>query len=110
MITPIILEGDKLITPKDKENELFGPKPVKKFDVFRPEVSQAPASDNLSNTEAQFGAKEVKLYNADKNSEEDDSLTQRVPLDALPVPREIVATENKEGLNIFKFKGFRSYN
>jgi len=45
MLTPIILEGDKLVTPKDKESELFGLKKFKKFDVFREEV---PSEEALS--------------------------------------------------------------
>jgi type II secretory pathway component GspD/PulD (secretin) len=36
MLTPIIFEGDKFITPKDKEK--FDIKPTKSFDVFKPEV------------------------------------------------------------------------
>ncbi|MCM8799792.1 MAG: secretin and TonB N-terminal domain-containing protein [Candidatus Omnitrophica bacterium] len=35
MLTPIIIEGDKLITPKDKEKELFDIKAPKEFDVFQ---------------------------------------------------------------------------
>ena len=37
MLTPIIYEGDKLITPQDKDMEKFGVKPFKKFDVFKQE-------------------------------------------------------------------------
>lgn len=37
LLTPIIYEGDKLITPQDKDAEKFGVKPFKKFDVFKQE-------------------------------------------------------------------------
>lgn len=34
LLTPIIVEGDRLITAKDRESELYDVKPFKKFDVF----------------------------------------------------------------------------
>ena len=37
MLTPVIFEGDKLVSTKDREMEKFGVKPFKKFDVFREE-------------------------------------------------------------------------
>ena len=45
MLTPIIFEGDRLMTAKDKEKELYGIKNPKKFDVFREEVS---VTDSMS--------------------------------------------------------------
>jgi general secretion pathway protein D len=36
-LTPYIFEGDKLITPKERDLENFGIKPMKQFDVFREE-------------------------------------------------------------------------
>ena len=37
MLTPVIFEGDKMVSTKDREMERFGVKPFKKFDVFREE-------------------------------------------------------------------------
>jgi len=56
MLTPIIYEGDRLVTAKDKENELYGAKPVKKFDVFRQEKSleNIPETENTQGDNLQY--------------------------------------------------------
>ena len=35
LLTPVIFEGDRLVTAQDKENELFGVKKLKKFDAYK---------------------------------------------------------------------------
>ena len=37
LLTPVIFEGDRLVTAQDKENELFGVKKLKKFDAYKDE-------------------------------------------------------------------------
>lgn len=93
MLTPIIYEGNRLVTPKDANK--FEVKPVKKFDVFRP---QAPAQELPALMEAlpadlEFGTKGFKMY--------DGSLFKPKAAGAhgaIPVADE------------FSVKGFKSYN
>ena len=61
MLTPIIIEGDKLITAKDKEKELFDIKAPKEFDVFRPEGKETPPLKTIS--EKGIPLKNFKDYN-----------------------------------------------
>ena len=62
LLTPIIYEGDKLITPQDKDMEKFGVKPFKKFDVFKqeypfeiPEPIKPMRNDTSGNLEKENG-------------------------------------------------------
>jgi type II secretory pathway component GspD/PulD (secretin) len=49
ILTPYIVEGDRLITGKDRESELFGIKPMKKFDVFKEEIPESvPAAGGMA--------------------------------------------------------------
>ena len=68
MLTPIIIEGDKLITPKDKEKELFDIKAPKEFDIFRPEGEKLPTLKTIS--EKGIPLKNFKDYNETIISEE----------------------------------------
>ena len=43
LLTPVIFEGDRLITAQDKENELFGVKKLKKFDAYKDEFPREDA-------------------------------------------------------------------
>jgi type II secretory pathway component GspD/PulD (secretin) len=87
MITPIIFEGDTLVTAKDKESELFGLKKFKKFDVFREEV---PSEEALSKG---FRAYDIK---------------EEVPTEDVRGGAQIpVAVKKKERPLL---KGFKSYN
>lgn len=43
LMTPVIFEGDRLVTAQDKENELFGVKKLKKFDAYKDEFPQEDA-------------------------------------------------------------------
>lgn len=56
LLTPIIFEGDRLISAKDKENELYGVKPIKKFDVFRQEkpLQDIPEAENTQGDILQY--------------------------------------------------------
>lgn len=62
MLTPIIFEGDVLVTPKEADK--FKVKPSKKFDVFRPEIpptEQAPGV--FVPISEDFTPKGVRSYN-----------------------------------------------
>ena len=73
-LTPYIFEGDKLITPKEKDLENFGIKPVKKFDVFREEepnqrlLGTAPFPGDL------FTPKIIKPYSGVSLEEEQSAV------------------------------------
>lgn len=96
MLTPVIYEGDKFLTPRDVNK--FEHKPAKKFDVFKPEAlpqNQIPSllvpfSDGLV-------SKGVKSYEEVKTAIKD------------PEEEKLkgVFSEEQEG---FVFKGRRSYN
>lgn len=43
LMTPVIFEGDRLVTAQDKENELFGVKKLKVFDAYKDEFPQDDA-------------------------------------------------------------------
>lgn len=127
MMTPVIYEGDKLITPKDKENELFGVKPVRKFDVFRPEVPapevSAAGKDEfvprkfqpygegvpVSTEGEKFLLKGVKSGRKEtpELKREEITIQKEEPISSEPTGL-IVPAEGKGGLIIFK--GFKPYN
>jgi hypothetical protein len=87
LITPIIFEGDKLVTPKEHEDEMHGVKPLKKFDVFREETQRDEIFVPL---EEDFTHKEFKAYPGPGKKE--DSKTK-----ALPVKEDVIS------------KGLKSY-
>ena len=94
MLTPIIFEGDRLIIPKDEENERFGTKPIKKFDVFRQEK---PMQQDVLESE---GAKDgVLKYKGFKQNE----------LDMAPgyIPEALVPMQYKTDVPVPK--GFKGY-
>ena len=73
MLTPVIFEGDKLVSTKDREMERFGVKPFKKFDVFREEPTSKEGLSPVfkeppENKEAATTAIETKAVR--ENSEE----------------------------------------
>ena len=94
MLTPIILEGDKLITPKDAEK--FEPKPVKRFNVFRPEIPGGDQDVSYDAYTQGFPSKGFKLY-------EGNFLKSEVPVRSALESIQL----NKEGLTV---KGFKPYN
>jgi type II secretory pathway component GspD/PulD (secretin) len=64
MLTPIIFGGEALVTAKDKENELFGIKSAKRFDVFR-EESPTPSVTGLN--KMRLAPKGFKAYSLGKD-------------------------------------------
>jgi type II secretory pathway component GspD/PulD (secretin) len=63
LLTPYIFEGDSLITPRDRDKELFGIKKAKKFDVFRKELSVEKTPEISSIIEKQLAmSKGLKTY------------------------------------------------
>jgi type II secretory pathway component GspD/PulD (secretin) len=124
LLTPIIFEGDKLITAKDKEDEMFGAKPVKKFDVFKEEIQRDEIFVPL---EDDFTHKELKAYPG--SSGEKDSKTKTMPIkeeltlkglrsytekinpqQQVPLPRAVSMQEDKSIFIPEEPKGFKSYN
>ena len=69
MLTPIIFEGDTLITAKDKEDELHGIKELKKFNVFREETSTSEPVKPGSIDKDKLVPKGFKSYSPDVNKE-----------------------------------------
>jgi len=61
MLTPIIIEGDKLVTPNDKEKETFNIKATKEFDVFKPQGTDLPKVKSIYEKGLPF--KNIKDYN-----------------------------------------------
>lgn len=101
VLTPIIFEGDRLITPKDKDNEQFGIKPRKKFDVFgedapKEESLKEESSKVVENAKGSFILKGFKSY----------SIIEDIPKAQMPIIP--VPVKEKEGFSMPK--GFRSYN
>jgi type II secretory pathway component GspD/PulD (secretin) len=69
MITPIIFEGDTLVTPDDKEEELHGIKELKKFNVFREEISTGDPPKPSSVDKDKLSPKGFKSYSPEVNKE-----------------------------------------
>jgi general secretion pathway protein D len=136
-LTPYIFEGDKLITPKEKDLENFGIKPVKKFDVFKEELpdqklpgpapfpgdlftpkilkpssgvslDEEPENQQPSVTKADLAEKKDKLVYKGLKAEEISNLAQE-DLSA-GIPREPQFFENKRELYTPQPKGYRAYN
>ncbi|MDD4939662.1 MAG: secretin N-terminal domain-containing protein [Candidatus Omnitrophica bacterium] len=80
MLTPVIFEGDRMVTAKDNENEKFGVKALKKFDVFKEEAAPAEITEAL--------------------------LKEEMP--PAPLVEPVGPIENKD--NLFMPKGLRPYN
>jgi type II secretory pathway component GspD/PulD (secretin) len=101
MLTPIIFEGDTLVTPKGKEDQVFGVKPKKKFDVFRQEVPQnkEPQAEEVEATEQgeAFSSKGFKNY---------DLREETLPPETV-LPSGAVADVSKQ---VHTPKDFRSYS
>ncbi len=97
ILTPIIFEGDKLVTPKDKEMEQYGIKEPIKFDVFKEGPMDQKNLETPKITNDSFILKGFKAYNI-----VDDEVTKQ---QITPVP---VLLKEKDGLSIPK--GFRPYN
>jgi type II secretory pathway component GspD/PulD (secretin) len=109
ILTPIIFEGDKLVTAKDKEMELFGVKPLKKFDVFKEESFSAEvpkADESLKNAvtgeplKGTFVPKGFKPYDL-----KEDIVPLAVPKTMIPISSPV-----KEKEDLITLKGFRAYN
>ncbi|MBN1912836.1 MAG: hypothetical protein JW788_00390 [Candidatus Omnitrophica bacterium] len=96
MLTPVICEGDKFITVKDKENERFGVKPAKKFDVFKPEMPEEFVPEVSSMEMDDFIHKGLKPYSKGFGEE------------AAPEPITKPSGGYKE--KILVPKGFKGYN
>jgi type II secretory pathway component GspD/PulD (secretin) len=62
LLTPYIFEGDKLITPKDRDKELFGFKEAKKFDVFRKDSSTEKSASSMQKEDLLIIPKGMKNY------------------------------------------------
>jgi type II secretory pathway component GspD/PulD (secretin) len=137
-LTPYIFEGDKLITPKEKDLENFGIKPMKKFEVFKeeegpvqkgPRVAPFPGDlftpkiikpypgvslDEKSDqeeprlTKADLAEKKEKLVYKGPKTEEIGTL---VPEDlAISSTGETQFLEKKPDLYTPQPKGYRAYN
>lgn len=106
MLTPIIFEGDRFISTEDADK--FTVKPVKAFDVFRPEILGEPEA---TQGEA-AGAKEVFIPLNDEFQTKgaksyDEILThQDIRLDAKTKQAPLL-TPLKDGVTL---KDFKSYN
>lgn len=104
MLTPIIFEGDKLVTVKDKEMEQFGVKSAKRFDVFKPEDTPEEAQKSNELLKGTFIPKGFKPYD----------LIENVVPQMLPQPpsRAVapVAISVSEKEDLISLKGFRTYN
>ena len=62
MLTPIIFEGDSLVTPKDKEEQLHGVKDLKEFNVFKEEHSTGQSIKPATLEEDKLIPKSFKSY------------------------------------------------
>ena len=63
LVTPIIIEGDKPVTADSAESQGHGPKPPKKFDVFREELQHPrKTGTDLYGDEDPLAPKEAKNY------------------------------------------------
>ncbi len=104
MLTPVIFEGDKLVTVKDKEMEQFGIKAAKRFDVFKQEDSsqEQPKSNEL--LKGTFTPKGFKPYDLIGNVVP-QPLSQPPARAVVPVA---ISVSEKEDL--ISLKGFRAYN
>lgn len=118
MLTPIIFEGDKFISPK--ETEKFKIKPPKKFDVFRPEqpfTSQVPGMP-LAFGKDGFSLKGTKTYDVrfvSKESVDTQGTSRNLVLteDQLPgeaLPKELKDYEKGGTDKEAALKGFKYYN
>ncbi|MFH0826290.1 MAG: secretin N-terminal domain-containing protein [Candidatus Omnitrophota bacterium] len=105
MLTPIIFEGDRFITTKDADK--FAVKPVKAFDVFRPETQGRPET-----TQGFMQVQEVFIPLSDEFSVKgaksyDEAMThQNIRLKANTEQAPLL-TPLKEGVML---KDFKSYN
>ncbi|MCM8792774.1 MAG: hypothetical protein NC826_06540 [Candidatus Omnitrophica bacterium] len=79
ILTPIIIEGDKLITPQDKEKELFDIKAPKSFDIFGPLGTPQPKmiSEKKPAEKLSLAIKNFKDYD-DKIKEDDSTQVKEV--------------------------------
>jgi type II secretory pathway component GspD/PulD (secretin) len=93
MLTPIIFEGDTLVTTKDADK--FNVKPPKKFDVFKPETPAGKAPGVFIPIKEDFSIKGYKLY--DMNDVRQDILVDKKSPVIVPFKEE------------FTTKGFRTY-
>jgi type II secretory pathway component GspD/PulD (secretin) len=103
LLTPIIFEGDKFVSPGDADR--FPAKPVKGFDVFRPEAKpQAPPvqlpSEVFIPLDEKFSTKGFQSYDARVEN-------QRVRIETTTEQATGVFTPLKDGVTL---KGFKSYN
>jgi len=97
MITPIIFEGDTLVTAKDKESELFGLKKFKKFDVFKEEVPSEEARESPLFDEKEFPTKGFRAYD----------IKEEIPEQEVRGGAQIPAPVEKKERPLLK--GFKSY-
>ncbi|MCM8801375.1 MAG: hypothetical protein NC912_05155, partial [Candidatus Omnitrophica bacterium] len=97
LLTPIITEGDMLITPKDKEDQLFGIKPKKRFDVFR----QGLPSEEVKDKEEKSKSKGFKSYEI---TEEEAQIKKGIAEELIPSYSVYLPEETPS------FKGFKPYN
>ncbi len=101
ILTPIIFEGDRLITPKDNNKEQFGVKPRKKFDVFG---EGAPKEESFK--EESFKVEEKANNAVILKGTKPYGIIESIPKEQMPIIP--VPVKEKEGLSMPK--GFRSYN
>lgn len=106
MLTPIIFEGDVLVTPKDKQDELHGIKEFKKFDVFKEESLNGEPAKPSTADENKLMPKGFKSYSPaetplplmQQSRSMDDKLTMSTNLafkDMITVNREDILADQE---------------
>ncbi len=132
LLTPVIFEGDRLITAQDKENELFGVKKLKKFDAYKDEFPREDAGSLSLETAGKKSLLpkglrtyelEEELFSSSESSAGDSSVDTRLSPKGLkayiPVSKEEIMPDMggaggmeivKEKKEAFTIKDFRAYN
>jgi len=131
LLTPVIFEGDRLITAQDKENELFGVKKLKKFDAYKDEFPREDAGSLSLETAGKKSLLpkglrtyelEEELFSSSEPSAGDSSVDTRLSPKGLkayiPVSKEEIMPDMggaggleivKEKKEVFTIKDFRAY-
>ena len=136
MLTPIIYDGDKLITPQDKDSEKFGVKEFKKFDVFKKEypieipepikpMRQDASSDNQPEESPEEGKEDGGLNQAVTIKENDGEAASghlvpkglkvygldEVKVDHISSEALVAAQDTNDAIpQDLSLKGFRAYS
>ncbi|HAH20721.1 MAG: hypothetical protein A2Y00_07470 [Omnitrophica WOR_2 bacterium GWF2_43_52] len=136
LLTPIIYDGDKLITPQDKDSEKFGVKEFKKFDVFKKEypieipepikpMRQDASSDNQPEESPEEGKEDGGLNQAVTIKENDGEAASghlvpkglkvygldEVKVDHISSEALVAAQDTNDAIpQDLSLKGFRAYS